>query len=628
MVALAAAALAAAPEPKDLEAIRDQLIALDIEKALAAVNALLDRTDLTDAVRVAALDLRAQAHAASDDLDGVEKDYKAILALDAGFSPNRDVLSKKAIERFDRLRRASVGVIHLELDPRDAAVAVDDRPVAIAPDGSFAALAGERRLRLTRKGFDPIETTAHAVAGSDTIVKVRMVPNARALVVRTDVDGVAVALDGTAAGETARTPGSDAASLTLEDVPLGEHELKLAKSCYGTETLPQVVSVDVADRSPKVLPVVAMRPARTRVTAIGAGYEGEVHVDGERAAVLPLKTFEICPGRRTVEVVASGRVVWSGQITTDEPDLTLDLTPRPSAFVFGAGWPSAWGSAPAWSVRGQAVLPAGADLTTPEAWSRLPVPPATDVVVAVTAGAAGVAASERVLLYSPILRRIEDAPAPPGPPPAWTEATIGAAFVGAKPAGIVIASVDVGGPAARAGLASGDRVTAIAGVPVATAAALHAAIASQPPGSKLAIEAASPGGAARRIDCDVVEETRFTPAVAPGAAPAVVAAWAAVDAAAGGPHAPRALANLALLLEQAGDGAAAIDAWRRVRATSSGALAARAAYGIGAGLDAAGRRDEAIEALRQAHTEAARVGDVALAAAAADRLADLGQTAR
>ena len=51
----------AAPEVQEFAAIRDQLVALEIENALVALNAILDRSDLPEATRVEALDLRAQA---------------------------------------------------------------------------------------------------------------------------------------------------------------------------------------------------------------------------------------------------------------------------------------------------------------------------------------------------------------------------------------------------------------------------------------------------------------------------------------------------------------------------------------------------------------------------------------
>jgi hypothetical protein len=123
-------------------------------------------------------------------------------------------------------------------------------------------------------------------------------------------------------------------------------------------------------------------------------------------------------------------------------------------------------------------------------------------------------------------------------------------------------------------------------------------------------------------------ELRIAPLSGSDGSRIVRAAWASVDAAAGGPEAALALANLASLLERSGRDAAAVDAWRRVRSTGGGALAARAAYAVGAGLQAGGKTVEAIETFGHARSEGLVNGDAALAAAAIDRLADLGVAPR
>jgi tetratricopeptide (TPR) repeat protein len=154
------------------------------------------------------------------------------------------------------------------------------------------------------------------------------------------------------------------------------------------------------------------------------------------------------------------------------------------------------------------------------------------------------------------------------------------------------------------------------------------AIAASGAGTKLVLDVATPSGVARKLDCVTSAEPRLSPPAGDDSSRVVRAAWASVDAAAGGPDAAIALANLASLLERAGRGAAALDAWRRVRATGVGEQQARAAYAIGTGLQAEGKRAEAIEAFGQARTVAAATGDAALAAAAGDRLADLGVASR
>jgi hypothetical protein len=102
------------------------------------------------------------------------------------------------------------------------------------------------------------------------------------------------------------------------------------------------------------------------------------------------------------------------------------------------------------------------------------------------------------------------------------------------------------------------------------------------------------------------------------------AAWAAADGAAGGPGAGIALCHLASMLSGAGRERQAVDAWRKVRALSDvpPSLIARADYA----LAAAAGKGEAEALLERARREAEASGDLRLAAAAADRLADLGKS--
>jgi membrane-associated protease RseP (regulator of RpoE activity) len=272
-------------------------------------------------------------------------------------------------------------------------------------------------------------------------------------------------------------------------------------------------------------------------------------------------------------------------------------------------------------------LPIGVDLTTVGGWKAVALPPGTDLAVAVIPRA-GVAGDERVVLYGPALNEIDERATAPHPSrPSWNVGSLGAMFAdgAAGAAGAaVLASASAAGPAARAGLVAGDRVVAIGGRTVRNAASAREAIALSATGTKLLLDVAGPSGDARKVECVTSAEPRLTASGGGDASRIVRAAWASVDAAAGGPDGAVALANLASLLERAGRNAAALDAWRRVRAVGAGALAARAAYAVGIGLQAEGKRAEAIEAFGQARTGGAANLDVALAAAAGDRLADLG----
>jgi hypothetical protein len=610
----------------DLGAIRDQIEALDLEKALAAIAALLARPDTGGGVRADALALRAQAHVASGDLAAAEADYREILPLRPTFAPDPKLTSKKAMERFLAIESAMIGTLHLDLDPKDASVSVDGHSTPVAPDASLKALAGERSLRVEHKGFDPSELSVHAVAGADTLVHVRLVPNARAIVVRTDVDGVDVKLDGQPAGTTAHAAGDAAgpAELQLEDVSIGEHALTLAKPCFATENVKALVTVDLQDRAPKPLPVAVMRPARTRVSLNGATYAGELRVDGERALPLPGPSIETCPGRHTIEAVASGRVVSSQVLEAGETDVTVDLTPRPNAVLVGPEWPASWVSVlGSWSLRGRVDPPPGSDLSSPAGWGKIHLPPDTDIAVGVITGG-GMAGADRVVMWSPTLGIVAAAsgPADAGRP-VWRRAGIGATSVDGRDGIVRLVHVTAGGAAAGAGIVDGDGLQSVAGRPVSTAAEARSQIGAQAAGGMVPLEIVSPQAARRTVQVKGSAE----PVVerAPTAAGSIVrAGWAEAVAAAGGEDAASAYANLALTLEGTGRDAVAAEAWRKAAALDPASFGPRADYASGAQLDAQGKSAEAKESFQRAKAGATAAGDLVLAAAAADRLADLG----
>lgn len=618
-----------APSPQDvadLGAIRDQIERLDLEKALAAISAMLARPGIGDGLRADALALRAQAHVASGDLAAAEADYREILPLRPSFAPDPKLTSKKAMGRFLALEATMIGTLHLDLDPKDASVSIDGRPATPAPETSLKALAGARSLRIEHKGFDPAEVSVTAVAGEDTLVHVRLVPNARAIVVRTDVDGVDVKLDGQSAGTTARVAGGapGAAELQLEDVPIGEHALTLAKPCFATENVAALVTVDLQDRAPKPLPVAVMRPARTRVSLSGATYAGELRVDGERALALPGASIETCPGRHTIEAVASGRVVSSQVLEAGETDVSVDMTPRPNAVLVGPEWPASWVSVlGSWSLRGRIDPPPGSDLSSTAGWAKIQLPPDTDIAVGVIARG-GMAGADRVVMWSPTLGTVAAASAAADAGrPVWRRSGIGATAVDGRDGIVRLVHVNAKGTAAGAGIVDGDGLQAVAGRPVSTAAEARAQIGAQAAGGTVPLEIVSPPGTRRTVQVRGAAE----PVVerAPTAAGAIVrAGWAEAVAAAGGEDAASAYANLALTLEGAGREAVASEAWRKAAALDPASFGPRADYAAGAQLDAQGKSAEAKEAFQRAKGGATAAGDLVLAAAAADRLADLG----
>ena len=105
-----------------LDAIRDDLVGLRFEEALAAIEAFLGQPSLSQMDRGEALVLRSQAHVAFGDLDAAERDYREILRMRPGFAPDTSLAPKKAMERFHRARAALIGQFVIDVRPPDALV--------------------------------------------------------------------------------------------------------------------------------------------------------------------------------------------------------------------------------------------------------------------------------------------------------------------------------------------------------------------------------------------------------------------------------------------------------------------------------------------------------------------------
>ena len=135
----------------------------------------------------------------------------------------------------------------------------------------------------------------------------------------------------------------------------------------------------------------------------------------------------------------------------------------------------------------------------------------------------------------------------------------------------------------------------------------------------------SPGKDARAVSPVVIADPRI---VVPGdPIDAIVrGAWAAAEGAAGGPDAASALANLAVALEAQGRAAESVEAWRRAKALDASTFGVRADYALAVDLASRGKVAEAKDLFRRVRESAEPAGELAIGAAAGDRLADLGVT--
>ena len=614
-----------------LDAIRDDLVALRFEKALAALEPLMTSPSLSEDERVEAMVLRSQTHAAFGDFESAEEDYRQILLRRPGWVPDRSLTPKKAMERFESVRDALIGRVRFVLDPADATLWIDGRELFDTVD-PVPLLAGTHAIRAGRRGHDPVEQAFEVAPGETVDLELSLVPNARTVILRTEPDNVEVWLDGRLAGRTSRVDdfvgiGQASAQLVLEDVPLGEHTFEFRAECRRAEKIVDALNVDLLDRAPKRYDTVRLAESFVLLTPVGGPVGTELRVDGRRVATLPAESVPACPGERDLQAVYADRVLWSERLTLVEGlPRTLEIRARPNLVLVGLDRlpRELQGLSPWVNVLGNVEASPSADFSRTATWHGLHLDRQTDLALAPDANARqGTALSW--WLYSPVLRSLNHlAEVPDATEPAWRDTTWGWTLVDAGEP-LVVERLE-----AAPGLPEvGSRILSAGGAAVSSVAELQARLAAAADGGAIDLEWLKPDGTNAAGRLVATKGPLLQDLGERGIDDAFRAAWAVVAAESGAPHAPAALANLALVFGAHGEHELAVRTWRRVDwPERAGIGAGTVAYYLGRELQALGRDREAIESLRRAAASSGRAGTDAgppVAPAARDRLTDLGQ---
>ena len=618
---------AISPSADRLDPVRDLLVELKFEQALAQIDLALDDETLNDEERFDAHELRSQTFAALGEFDRAESDYRQLLQWRPDWTPDRTATPKKAMQRFDELRDKVVGTVRFLPDPPDALVVVDDVVLESIVD-PIALWAGSHTVRVERRGHDTIEETVEVQAGDEQEFAYPLVPNARTVIFRTEPEGVEVWVDGELSGVTVRDPafvglGPAPAEWQIEDLPLGEHRFELKKSCYRTEAIVDALNVDLLDRQPKRYPAVTMVESYVRVEPQSSLTSATIQLDDQQPIALDGEALLLCPGEHRLTVRQGGRTLWvDARDYVAGPPVPLPIVARPNVGWIGVE-PSAIAALASasnnWPLELQ--LPA-ANRGQLDAWRALDLPADLDLVVAPAAerraGFEGVA--DAYWIYSPALAAVERVERWQPAAPSWTRFEAGWSLlqVGSD---VVVLAVESDSAAATLGLVADSRLLSVGGRTVTTAQD----VADQLIGDSVAIRWETPTGEAREGTLQP-REVRDWQQREPATQDAFWrAATAVVLAASDDPQSADALANLALLLERYDDPRTAADQWRRA-ATIEPALAddAMFQYLRGRALQRAGQETAAIASFRKAYALAA-AGDP-VGAAARDRLADFGAT--
>ena len=317
--------------------------------------------------------------------------------------------------------------------------------------------------------------------------------------------------------------------LLVPNVEAKQHQVRFEKECFQPQDRIIQVTLDLEQNSPQTFQPVLLKQemGMIRVTSHPSG--ADVFVDGKPQGTTPLQQTAVCAGEREVRLVKKGQGIWFAR-TRIQPDVVnvLDATLRPTLLYLGTFLLDEWGRLN-WSdqdkllqdglaglrsvnqVRSDDALKAFRDSLETELQQPLEaeklrkgsgLPPArvlealnksqADLLLAgISVVEQGGKGSQTLYLYSSeqpepdrvkldlakgsevstFLTRFDQ-------PPALTRPWVGAAITDTQLGdGPLVVQVVKSGPAAAAGLRTGDQVVSVNGKPVTQARALSVATA-------------------------------------------------------------------------------------------------------------------------------------------------------
>ncbi len=366
------------------------------DRAMATLEPLAAQQVTARPSLATAYELRGRARFGLGDKDGAVGDFKSLLGVNPAFAFASQV-SPRVVALLDEVKATTIGTLVLTIDPADAQLEVNGQPFTAAVAGGVPVKAGEFSVKATRLGYKPVEEKVAVAAGEVKQLGLTLERSAAAVFLLTSPADVEVLVDGASKGRTAPGPpgpafadapgqlgvAPDAVSkaLVLSDLAVGAHTIQFKKGCHVSEERRLTIE-NLADY--KVDPV-RLKPAVGTLAIESAPAGASVFVDGEAKGTAPVTLDDVCEGARLVELRGSqGRFV-----------KRLIVKVGDQVTVQGALKP------------GFALLPAGAGVAN----SGVSDPRASIE--------RALAASQRVTLFVPDARAIEDAGKSELPPPEW-----------------------------------------------------------------------------------------------------------------------------------------------------------------------------------------------------------------
>ncbi len=303
-------------------------------------------------ILIGGLSYRAEAQFNLGETTAATNDLRRVVELDPSFQLDANQVSSRLLGLFDSVYSAMVGVLNLEVFPREAVTLVDAELVD-ASSGPISLLAGPHTVVVQRPGFTEAREEVEIEPSVQAELSVFLERSSAVLYIFTQPPGVLVSVDSEPVGETtgAASAGSPfrgfpsvprqefSEALVLPGLALGSHEVELRIEGYrggrSEISVPGLEDYELA---------FLLEPASGWVALEGLPDEVTVSVDGTEVTPEPPDDpslpagpgLALSPGDHTISIVDNRASVFEETVSgVDRGSLVVPVQLRPAIALLG-----------------------------------------------------------------------------------------------------------------------------------------------------------------------------------------------------------------------------------------------------------------------------------------------------
>jgi tetratricopeptide (TPR) repeat protein len=291
-------------------------------------------------------DMRARAYYNIGLQEKAGESFRLLLQVSPQHALSKEKVSPKIVEYFNTIKKSLVGFLAVSSKPAGARVTLNGEFLSLTDFFPLEVLAGDYTVEVTRDGYRT-ETRGVSIAPRATeTLQVEMQRTAASALVVSEPVGVEIWVDGQLATTTAGTlspelhevwrqrgvdPARASALTEVANLSLGSHVIEFRKKCF--ETIRRTIEVPEAKDY-------EAEPVRLEDSVASLRLESDppgavIKIDDQPMGVTPKEIEGICSGRHRIEVKhAAGKFVQELVLEKGEA-LTLQTPIRPTLAFLG-----------------------------------------------------------------------------------------------------------------------------------------------------------------------------------------------------------------------------------------------------------------------------------------------------